>query len=71
MEEAAALAEKGDCDNLEFCRKVVLAGVVEYVVYIDGKKVVYLGPKGESFTEGVKGHGSKVEARRGASCYVM
>lgn len=71
VEEAAALAEKGESDNVGFCRKVVLAGVVEYVVYIDGKKAVYLGPKGECFTEEVKGHGLKVEANKVARCCVM
>lgn len=73
IDEAAALAEKGEGDNVEFCRKVVQAGVVEYAVYIDGKKVVYFGPMGESFTVDFKGHhdGLKVEASKVGRCCVM
>lgn len=73
IDEAAALAEKGEGDNVEFCRKVVQAGVVEYAVYIDGKKVVYFGPMGESFKVDFKGHhdGLKVEASKVGRCCVM
>lgn len=70
VEEAAALAEKGKGDNVEFCRKVVQAGVVEYAVYIDGKKVVYFGPMGEMFEVGLRGHG-KVMASEAGGCCVM
>jgi uncharacterized protein YbcV (DUF1398 family) len=71
IEEAQALAEKGEADYAEFCRKIVLAGVVEYVVYIDGKKVVYFGPLGESHTEWFMGHGPKEETGAMSRCCVM
>jgi len=51
VREAQALAKSGKGDYNEFCRKAVMAGVVEYTTYIDGKKVVYIGPLGESHTE--------------------
>ncbi|TID15903.1 hypothetical protein E2P81_ATG08766 [Venturia nashicola] len=71
VEEAAALAEKGEGDNVEFCRKLVRAGVVEYAVYIDGKKVVYFGPMGEMFEVRFRGHGGKVEVSESGRCCVM
>lgn len=71
VEDAQALAKKGEGDYTEFLRKAVLAGVVDYMVYIDGKKVVYFGPLGESQTEWFLGHGSKAEVGAVSSCCVM
>lgn len=71
VDEAAVMADKGEADNVEFSRKIVLAGVVEYAVYIDGKKVVYFGPMGESFTVWFKGHGPKAETSSVGRCCVM
>jgi uncharacterized protein YbcV (DUF1398 family) len=71
VKETQALADKGKGDYTEFCRKAVLAGVVEYVCYIDGKKVVYFGPLGESYTEWFPGAGPKAEAGVLSSCSVM
>jgi uncharacterized protein YbcV (DUF1398 family) len=69
--EAQHLAEKGKGDDLEFCRKAVLAGVVEYACFIDGKKVVYFGPLGESHTEWFSGHGPKEVPAMSSTCCIM
>ncbi len=43
--------QKGDIDYPTFIRNIIAAGTVSYTVYIDGKKVVYVGRKGEAYTE--------------------
>jgi uncharacterized protein YbcV (DUF1398 family) len=71
IQEAQVLADKGKGDYTEFCRKAIMAGVVEYAVFIDGKKVVYFGPLGESYTESLSGHKPKAAASATSSCCVM
>lgn len=71
IQDAHVLADKGEGDCTEFCSKAIKAGVVEYAVFIDGKKVVYFGPLGESHAESLFGHKPKVVASATSSCCVM
>jgi uncharacterized protein YbcV (DUF1398 family) len=43
--------QKGEIDYQTFLRNIIAAGTVSYAVYLDGKKVIYVGRKGESHTE--------------------
>jgi len=56
---AQAAAAKGEGDYVEFCRKAVEGGVVEYTTYIDGKRVTYGGALGDAHTEWFPGAGPK------------
>lgn len=50
-------AQAGEGNYVEFSDKVVSSGVVEYTVYISGKKVVYAGSEGDTHTEWFPGAG--------------
>ena len=43
--------QRGEIDYPEFIRRVLAAGCVYYVVYLTGKKVVYFGRDGATYTE--------------------
>ncbi|MBN9288029.1 MAG: hypothetical protein BGO43_00785 [Gammaproteobacteria bacterium 39-13] len=43
--------QRGEIDYSTFIRRIVSFGTVSYTVYIDGKHVVYVGRKGETYIE--------------------
>ncbi len=49
--EAIRANQQGKIDYQMFLREIIAAGTVSYTVYLDGKKVIYVGRKGESHTE--------------------
>ncbi|OAL45642.1 hypothetical protein IQ07DRAFT_591423 [Pyrenochaeta sp. DS3sAY3a] len=50
-------AQAGEGNYVGFSERIVGSGVVEYTVYIDGKKVVYVGSEGDVHTEWFPGAG--------------
>lgn len=43
--------QRGEIDYTEFCRRIVAAGCVGYVVSLAGRRAVYCGRSGESYVE--------------------
>lgn len=48
---AIRASQAGEIKYKEFIQRILAAGCVYYITYIDGKKVVYFGRKGEAHTE--------------------
>lgn len=55
--ETLAGQQGGGGGYLAFSEAVVRSGVVEYTVYVGGKRVVYVGSEGEMHTEWFPGAG--------------
>lgn len=51
IRKAQAMAKEGKGDYLAFAAECVEAGVTDYIAFLDGKRVLYLGAKGDSHTE--------------------
>jgi uncharacterized protein YbcV (DUF1398 family) len=49
--ESLRIHQRGETDYEEFLRKIVHYGSTNYIVYINGKKALYFGRKGEAYTE--------------------
>jgi uncharacterized protein YbcV (DUF1398 family) len=49
--EALRSIQNGETDYHVFIRSIVAAGIANYIVYIDGRHVNYIGRKGELYTE--------------------
>jgi uncharacterized protein YbcV (DUF1398 family) len=54
-------AQAGEGSYFDFATRAIEAGVTNYFAYLDGKKVVYLGAKGEAHTEWFPGSGPAVK----------
>ena len=51
------MAIEGKSDYLGFAKECVQAGVTDYVAFLEGKKVLYMGARGETHTEWFPGAG--------------
>jgi uncharacterized protein YbcV (DUF1398 family) len=51
VSDAVRSIQQGRIDYAEFCRRIVAAGCVEYVVSLAGRRAVYSGRTGESYVE--------------------
>jgi len=51
IQAAIKASQRGEIKFIEFIPRALDAGVRDYTVYIQGKKVIYFGRKGESHTE--------------------
>jgi uncharacterized protein YbcV (DUF1398 family) len=49
--EALRAIERGDITYPEFLTRIAQAGTVSYTIFLRGKKVLYVGAKGETYTE--------------------
>lgn len=49
--KAIRASQKGEINYVEFLDRVINAGTTQYGVFIDGKKAVYTGRKGDSHVE--------------------
>lgn len=49
--KAIRASQKGEIKYVEFLDRVINAGTTQYGVFIDGKKAVYTGRKGDSHVE--------------------
>lgn len=49
--QAIKQIQAGQIKYQEFLKKILEAGVINYMVYISGKKVIYLGRRGEMHIE--------------------
>jgi len=61
VRKAQAMAVEGKGDYLAFAAECIEAGVTDYVAFLDGKRVLYLGAKGDSHTEWFPGAGPSDE----------
>jgi uncharacterized protein YbcV (DUF1398 family) len=61
IRKAQAMAKEGKGDYLAFAAECIEAGVTDYVAFLDGKRVLYLGAKGDSHTEWFPGAGPSDE----------
>jgi uncharacterized protein YbcV (DUF1398 family) len=57
IRKAQTMAKEGKGDYPAFAAECVEAGVTDYVAFLDGKRVLYLGAKGDSHTEWFPGAG--------------
>jgi uncharacterized protein YbcV (DUF1398 family) len=48
---ALRAVQGGEIDYPEFLRRIMRAGVARYIVYLGGRKALYCGRDGESYTE--------------------
>jgi uncharacterized protein YbcV (DUF1398 family) len=48
---AVRASQQGQIDYAEFCRRIVAAGCVSYVVSLAGRRVIYSGRTGDSCVE--------------------
>lgn len=51
VREAISKSQAGRITYRQFMHEITVAGCVYYIVYLDGRKVDYLGRKGESHVE--------------------
>lgn len=51
VKEALKAVQSGQIGYAEFLRRIMRAGVVFYDVFIDGRRVIYVGRKGEFHVE--------------------
>jgi uncharacterized protein YbcV (DUF1398 family) len=61
IRKAQAMAIEGKGDYLAFAAECIEAGVTDYVAFLDGKRVLYLGAKGDSHVELFPGAGPSEE----------
>jgi uncharacterized protein YbcV (DUF1398 family) len=57
IRKAQSMAIEGQSDYLGFAKECVQAGVTDYVAFLEGKKVLYMGARGETHTEWFPGAG--------------
>jgi uncharacterized protein YbcV (DUF1398 family) len=51
IKSALASIQRGEIDYPEFLRRITAAGVVCYIVFIDGRRVAYIGGRGDQYVE--------------------
>jgi uncharacterized protein YbcV (DUF1398 family) len=51
VQAAVRAIQQGDIDYREFCRRIIAAGCVSYVVSIAGKRAIYSGRTGDCYVE--------------------
>jgi uncharacterized protein YbcV (DUF1398 family) len=51
VQAAVRAIQRGEIQYREFCRRIAAAGCVGYHVFITGKRAVYYGRTGDSYTE--------------------
>lgn len=51
VRSALSSIQRGEIDYPEFLRRIIAAGVVCYIVFIDGRRVAYIGGRGDSYVE--------------------
>ncbi len=51
VQGAVRAIQRGEIDYAEFCRRIVAAGCVSYVVSIAGKRAIYSGRTGDCYVE--------------------
>jgi uncharacterized protein YbcV (DUF1398 family) len=51
VKEAIRRVQKAETSYIEFMDQIAAAGVTHYWVYLTGKKAVYVGRRGDAWTE--------------------
>lgn len=51
VKAALSSIQRGEIDYPEFLRPIIAAGVVCYIVFIDGRRVAYIGGRGDQHVE--------------------
>jgi uncharacterized protein YbcV (DUF1398 family) len=51
VRSALSSVQRGEIAYPEFLRRITAAGVVCYIVFIDGRRVAYIGGRGDSYVE--------------------